>query len=97
MEIDISALLDKDLSLVYGSVATHGKNAAKDTWEAANKVEIPLTNQQYARIYDHLVEMGIEKVSRYEPELRAYFVQLVAAELKDAELSCLSDLEGHRL
>lgn len=93
MEIDLTPLLGQDLSMAYGSVHTHGKNAAVDTWEAAKGIDFPLTNLQLAHILAHLEEMGFSEDVTGKDMVKALFVQVVAAEMQDMGLRDLSKLE----
>lgn len=94
MDINISILIESEFNPndVYGSVATHGENAASDTWTAALEYAEVLPNffdteEKEAAFYDYVLGLGFssDDVDCWGPmDFAALFLQLVAAEMVDA-------------
>jgi hypothetical protein len=99
MEINISALRGTDLWPCYGSQATHGQNAAQDTFKAAKEVSLNLldTAETVEKFRDHLKGMGMDETESMDKiTLEGVLVQCVAAELRENGFVLLEDMYDTR-
>lgn len=94
MDINISILIESDFNPhdVYGSVATHGKNVAHETWYAALEYAKVLPNffdtkEKEEAIRRYIISTGLWAEEDYDDyslmDVAAQFLQLVAAEMVD--------------
>lgn len=93
MDINISILIGSEFNPedIYGSVATHGENAASVTWSAALEYakELPNffdTEEKEEAFRQHVEDMGFssDDVDHWGPmDFAALFLQMVAAEMVD--------------
>lgn len=92
MEIKITKFFDLEPSDFYGSVMSHGLDAAKMTWNGAllEAKNTPLleTPDQILAVRLHLKHMGFSEDSMTMPEIeiQALFLQLIAADLLENPL-----------
>ena len=97
MEICIEKLLPRDLSRCFGSIATHGTNAATETFEAAKetgaKVKLLDTPEKIAAVQQDLKESGFSGPNLNNLELNGVFIQMIAAELSEMGLDSLEELK----
>ena len=98
MEINITKLTNVDMWPVSGSNATHGQNAAKDTWEAAKgasmEVTVLDTRKKLEAYRKHLKEMGVDGTNDFgDTELNALLIQEVSLELRENGLDSLVDIK----
>jgi hypothetical protein len=93
MDIDIPDFVKNEDGWLYsGSVATHGANAAKQTWSNALKqaASKPLltTEEQLQALRDHVQAMGFgEDVQSYDADqCNALFIQLISGDMREAQM-----------
>ena len=93
MEICISNFFKRaDLRTFSGSVATHGKHAARDTWEAAKTAAVDLnflhTDKKRDAFKRHLESGGFsENMETFtHAELNALLMQCIAADIHESGL-----------
>ena len=102
MEINITSLLTEDLFQFSHSQAEGGENAGRNTWNAAKgeAATAPLlsTPEQLQSLRDYVRGFGAwdaEEIEAWdEVECNALFLQLVAAETREAGWDSLDEAEG---
>lgn len=95
MEIDVTSLvIDTDTWTLSGSIATHGKDVAKETWAAANEQAgvTPYldTPAKLAAMRAWMKGTGAwdkaERDAMSDVELNALFIQLVSGDMREMGL-----------
>jgi hypothetical protein len=91
MEIDITDFVKDENGWLYsGSIATHGANAAKETWsnalEQAASKPLLTTEIELQALRDHVQAMGFgEDVQSYDADqCNALFIQLISGDMREA-------------
>jgi hypothetical protein len=96
MEINITKFFNEEnADHYYGSVATHGANAGKETYEAAcfaaRKYSLIDTPEQEAAFKAHIKGFGAwsdEEIAEWDnDELTGLFIQLICAAMKEGGLN----------
>lgn len=90
MEIDITNFVKNAETWDFsGSIATHGPNAAKNTWNNAKReaATSPLltTEEQLQALRDHVQSMGFgDEVQTYPAdECNVLFIQLISGDMRE--------------
>ncbi len=98
MELNITKFFNEEsASTYYGSVATHGADAGKETYEAAcfaaRKYSLLDTPEQEESFKKHIKGFGAwtdEEVAEWDnDELTGLFIQLICAEMIEGGLNVL--------
>lgn len=96
MEINITKFFkEENTDSYYGSVATHGPNAGKETYEAAcfaaRKYSLLDTPEQEEAFKKYIKEFGAwtdEEIAEWDnDELTGLFIQIICAEMKEGDLN----------
>ena len=87
LELDITSLIGQDLWPCYGSIQTHGHNAAKITWNAALDLakECEFVNEDNRdEMVEHFIQLGLsdsEEAEWTDQELNALVIQSICSDL----------------
>jgi hypothetical protein len=102
-EINVTALLEEDCSLLSASRAELGPNAGKITWENCLELaeRLPLvTDKNRNDLQDHFAEYGAwdrEEIDGWsDQELSAMVWQEAAADMREFEDHCDSDWDRYQ-
>lgn len=95
MECNITKYFKKpvDSWACSGSVATHGQNAGRDTWNhalnEASELDLLDTTEKVSAFKDYIGGFGawdLEEIEAWaHDELNALFIQLIAGDLRESE------------
>jgi hypothetical protein len=100
MEINITDFVTRGETWDFtGSIATHGPNASRLTWDAsleeASATPLLTTEDQLQELRDHVQSMGFgDDVQSYDSiQCNALFIQLISADMRECGLE-ISDIDS---